>query len=118
MGRRVFSVPRFIGLAVDEADFSIRASGLNTGSVIVRVVGEEKREELVELARELEIDTITIIESGHVYQQRPEIGNDIRLGQQVDIWLISLDKGDRLSVLEDWLKKVEDESPNEEPDEE
>lgn len=118
LGRRVFSVPRFIGLPVDEADFSIRASGLSTGSVIIRVIGEEKREELVELAKELEIDTVTIIESGHVYQQRPGIGNDIRLGQQVDIWLVSLDKSDSLSVLEDWLKKVEDESPKEESDEE
>ncbi len=118
LGRRVFNVPRFIGLPVDEADFLIRASGLNTGSVIVRVIGKEKRIELVELAKELEIDTVKIIESGHVYRQRPEIGNDIRLGQQVDIWVVSLDRKDSLSILEEWLNKTEDESLQEESDEE
>jgi hypothetical protein len=55
---RVFSVPRFIGLPIDEADFAIRGSGLNTGSVIINVVDEEKLVELVELAKELEIDTV------------------------------------------------------------
>ena len=35
LGQRTFSVPRFIGLPIDEADFSIKGSGLNTGSVII-----------------------------------------------------------------------------------
>lgn len=105
LGNRVFSVPRFIGLAIDEADVSIKGSGLNTGSVIIKVVNNEKLEELVELAKELEIDTVSIIESGHVFQQRPEIGNDIRLGQQVDLWVISKNEKDSLEVLEQWMNK-------------
>lgn len=116
LGRRVFSVPRFIGLPVDEADFSIKGSGLNTGSVIIKVIDEEKMIELVELAKELEIDTTTIIESGAVFQQRPEIGADIRLGQQVDLWVVSIDEEDSLAVLENWLNK-EEEPPLEESDE-
>jgi len=105
LGRRVFSVPRFIGLPLDEADFAIRASGLNTGSVIINVVDTVKKVELVELAKELEIDTVTIIESGYVFQQSPEIGNDIRLGQQVDLWVVSHNEEDSLEVIEAWLQK-------------
>ncbi len=110
LGQRVFSVPRFIGLPLDEADFAIRASGLNTGSVIINVIDEEKIFELVELAKELEIDTATIVESGSVFQQRPDIGDDIRLGQQVDLWVLSLNEEDSLEVLENWLNKSDEPS--------
>jgi len=108
LGRRVFSVPRFIGLPLDEADFAIRASGLNTGSVIINVINDEKMVELVDLAKELQIDTASILESGYVFQQNPDIGNDIRLGQQVDLWVVSLDEEDSIHVLESWLNKNED----------
>lgn len=111
LGQRIFSVPRFIGLPVDEADFSIKGSGLNTGSVIIKVVGEEKMNELVELAKKLEIDTAVIIESGNVFQQRPKIGMDIRLGQQVDLWVVSLDEEDSLQVLENWMGIINEELP-------
>ncbi len=110
LGRREFDVPRFIGLPVDEADFSIKGSGLNTGSVIIKVIDEEKILELIELAKELNIDTATVILSGHVFQQRPEIGTNIRLGQQVDLWVVSLDVEDSLQVLENWVNKNDDES--------
>ena len=105
LGRRVFSVPRFIGLPLDEADFSIKGSGLNTGSVIINIIDEEKMVELVELAKELDIDTATIIESGYVFQQRPDVGNDIRLGQQVDLWVVSIDESDSLEILDRWMNK-------------
>lgn len=111
LGQRIFGVPRFIGLPVDEADFSIKGSGLNTGSVIIKVVDEEKMIELVELAKQLEIDTAVIIESGSVFQQRPEIGTDIRLGQQVDLWVVSLDEEDSLRVLENWMGGINEELP-------
>jgi len=112
LGRRVFAVPRFIGLPVDEADFSIKGSGLNTGSVIVKIIGEEKKMELIQLAKELEIDTAIIIESGYVFQQRPEIGNDIRLGQQVDLWVVSQDEEDSLNVLEQWKNRGAENIPD------
>ena len=111
LGQRIFNVPRFIGLLIDEADFSIKGSGLNTGSVIIKVIDEEKMVELVEYAKELEIDTASIVRSGAVFQQRPEIGNDIRLGQQVDLWIVSLDEDDSLQVLEMWMNRRGDESP-------
>lgn len=114
LGQRVFNVPRFIGLPVDEADFSIRASGLNTGSVIINVIDEVKMYELVEMAKELDIDTATIVESGYVFQQRPEIGSEIRLGEQVDLWVVSLSEEDSLEVLESWMSK--DYEPSEESD--
>ena len=118
LGRRVFSVPRFIGLPIDEADFSIKGSGLNTGSVIIKVIDEEKMIELVELAKELEIDTTTIIQSAYVFQQRPEIGADIRLGQQVDLWVVSLDEEDSIQVLENWTNNIYEELSPDKPDEE
>jgi beta-lactam-binding protein with PASTA domain len=118
LGQRIFSVPRFIGLPMDEADFSVKASGLNTGSVIIKIINEEKMLELVDLARELEIDTATIILSGHVFQQRPEIGADIRLGQQVDLWVVSLDEEDSLRVLKNWANKSYEELPSEDAYEE
>ena len=118
LGRRVFSVPRFIGLPIDEADFSIKGSGLNTGSVIIKVIDEEKMIELVELAKELEIDTVTIIQSAYVFQQRPEIGADIRLGQQVDLWVVSLDEEDSIQVLENWTNNIYEELSPDKPDEE
>lgn len=117
LGQRVFSIPRFIGLPLDEADFSIKGSGLNTGSVIISIIDSAKRAELVELAKDLEIDTAVITESGYVFQQSPEIGNDIRLGQQVDLWIVSHDEEDSLSVLENWMNRNEGEFAIDESDE-
>ncbi len=118
LGNRIFSVPRFIGLAIDEADVSIKGSGLNTGSVIIKVLNEEKLKELVDIAKELEIDTASITESGHVFQQRPEIGNDIRLGQQVDLWVVSKNEEDSLEVVEQWMNKNISDLPGNSSDEE
>lgn len=111
LGQRTFSVPRFIGLPIDEADFSIKGSGLNTGSVIIRVIDEEEMYELTSLAKKLEIDTASIVKSGAVFQQRPEIGADIRLGQQVDLWIVSLDEEDSLNVLDMWTNRGDNELP-------
>lgn len=105
LGQRVFNIPRFIGLPIDEADFSVRASGLNTGSVIINVIGVEKMIELIEMAKELAIDTTLITESGYVFRQRPEIGAEIRLGEQVDLWVVSLSEEDSINVLQSWLNK-------------
>lgn len=116
LGRRVFSVPRFIGLPIDEADFSIKGSGLNTGSIIIKVISKEKMLELVELAKELQIDTASVVASGHVFQQSPEIGRNIRLGQQVDLWVVSLDEEDSLSVVEKWMNPDSEELPLDESD--
>ena len=64
------------------------------------------------------IDTATIILSGHVFQQKPEIGTDIRLGQQVDLWVVSLDEEDSLQVLENWMNKNDEVLLPDESDEE
>lgn len=110
LGRRVFNVPRFIGLPLDEAAFSVRASGLNTGSVIIEVIDEEKLPELVELAKELEIDTASIIESGYVFRQNPDIGEQIRVGQQVDLWVGCRSVEDSIEVADSWYNKDEGQS--------
>ncbi|NJN28087.1 MAG: PASTA domain-containing protein [Cyclobacteriaceae bacterium] len=109
LGQRVFSVPRFIGLPIDEADFSVKASGLTTGSVIVKIINNAQKEQLLEIAAALEIDTVSILKSGHVFRQRPEIGTDIRLGQQVDLWVVSLDEEDSIRVVDNWVNKAYEE---------
>ena len=111
LGQRVFEAPRFIGLPLDEAEFSVKGSGLNIGSVLIRVLGEEELQDLVMLAAQLEIDTAVITESGVVFQQRPEIGNDIRLGQQVDLWVVSTSEEDSVRVLENWMRRGEEGIP-------
>ena len=108
LGNRTFEVPRFIGLPIDEAEFSIRASGLTTGSKIIRVLDDFEIVDLVDKAKELNIDTASIVKSGNVFQQRPEIGTEIRLGQQVDVWIVSLSEEDSLSIIEDWKEQLEE----------
>ena len=43
LGNRIFDAPDFLGLGLEEADFSIIGSGLRTGSVIVRVLNQQQK---------------------------------------------------------------------------
>jgi beta-lactam-binding protein with PASTA domain len=79
LGQQVFAIPRFIGLPLDEANFSIRGSGLNIGSVIIRVIDDDLTQKINDLSAELEIDSIAIIQSGYVFNQSPMVGEEIRL---------------------------------------
>lgn len=105
LGQQVFDMPRFIGLPLDEANFSIRASGLNIGSVIIRVVDEEITRQINQLTSELEIDSVSIIQSGYVFNQSPMVGQEVRLGEQVDLWVVSLTEEDSLDVMLNWMNR-------------
>jgi len=105
LGQQVFAIPRFIGLPLDEANFSIRASGLNIGSVIIRVVDDEITQQIRDLTADLEIDSISIIQSGFVFNQSPMVGEEVRLGEQVDLWVVSLTEEDSLDVLLNWVNR-------------
>jgi eukaryotic-like serine/threonine-protein kinase len=112
LGQQVFGIPRFIGLPLDEANFSVRASGLNIGSVIIRVVDEEITRQINDLSADLEIDSISIIQSGFVFNQSPMVGEEVRLGEQVDLWVVSLTEEDSLDVLLNWVNRSSQETGN------
>jgi beta-lactam-binding protein with PASTA domain len=112
LGQQVFAIPRFIGLPLDEANFSIRATGLNIGSVIIRVVDEEITRQINDLSADLEIDSISIIQSGFVFNQSPMVGEEVRLGEQVDLWVVSLTEEDSLDVLLNWVNRSSQETGN------
>ena len=110
LGQQVFAVPRFIGLPLDEANFSIRASGLNIGSVIIRVADDDITQQINDLAAELEIDSVSIIQSGYVFNQSPMVGEQIHLGEQVDLWIVSLNEDDSLDILLNWMNRSKDDA--------
>lgn len=104
LGNRVFPVPNFLGLEREEADFAIIGSGLNPGSVMVKVLDTLDIIEILDDVREMdmEIDTTLVIKSGHVYRQHPVVGEKIRLGEQVDLWIVSRSEEDSIEIVEKW----------------
>ncbi len=116
LGNRRFPTPDFVGLELEEADFSILASGLNVGSVIIRVLDSEQRRALAADAEANALDTARIFESGHVYKQRPVPGTEIRLGEQVDVWVSSVSEADSAEISRSWLDRAFEE-PEETADE-
>lgn len=103
LGNQSFPAPNFRGLELEEATFSIRGSGLNVGMVMVEVIDSpEEHESLLNLSEGLEDEELMIFGSGRVIRQSPEPGTEIRLGDQVDLWLMSLDSRDSLGITERW----------------
>ncbi len=117
LGNRVFQMPNFLGLELEEAGFTIVGSGLNIGSVMVNVLDTVDILNVLEQVREMEVevDTSAVIMSGHVYKQHPPAGEEVRLGEQVDLWVVSRSREDSLSIVENWENKKEDrDQPGEE----
>ncbi len=104
LGNRVFAAPNFIGLELEEADFAIIGSGLNPGSVMVKVLDTLDIIEILDDVREMdmEIDTVSVIKSGYVYRQHPLAGEEIRLGEQVDLWIVSRTEEDSMEIVDKW----------------
>jgi beta-lactam-binding protein with PASTA domain len=110
LGNRVFKMPNFLGLQLEEADFTIVGSGLNLGSIEVRVLNPSDVTIILDKVREMdvEIDTAAIISSGHVYKQHPVAGEEVRLGEQVDLWIVSFSKEDSMLIMDNWQKRKEE----------
>lgn len=106
LGKRVFSAPNFVGLMLDEAEFAIRGAGLATGSVLVKIFDPEG-EALLNIPG-YEEDTLFTTSSGRIYKQFPSSGDNIRLGQQVDLWVTSFDREDSLMIVEGRLNIAKD----------
>jgi beta-lactam-binding protein with PASTA domain len=101
LGKRVFDAPDFTGLDIEDAEFSIIGSGLNVGSVIVKVATDELLEEL-----DVDSDTAYVSISGKVVRQFPKPGDQIRLGEQVDLWIAAFDKEDSTEIYGNRIKRL------------
>ncbi len=110
LGNRVFEMPNFLGLELEEASFTIVGSGLNVGSVMVNVLDTVDILNILERVSEMkvEVDTLAVITSGHVYKQHPPAGEEVRLGEQVDLWIVSRSPEDSLNIMENWGNKSEE----------
>ncbi|MGB3182915.1 MAG: PASTA domain-containing protein [Cyclobacteriaceae bacterium] len=71
LGNTIFKAPDLSGKELDEAEFTIKGSGLNVGSVLY--------------------GTNDTIPAGRVYKQNPAAGNNIRIGDEIDIWITETD---------------------------
>ncbi len=107
LGNRTFITPNFIGLDIDEAAFSVIGSGLGVGLVMVEIPSEDEILEILTSLGEVEGEVNEIMTSGHVFRQNPEVGANIRIGEQVDLWIYSTDPEDSLRVLEEWEMRDE-----------
>ena len=107
LGNRRFTTPNFIGLDMEEAAFSIIGSGLGVGLVMVEIPSEDEILELLTSLGEVEGEVNEIMTSGHVFKQNPDVGTDIRIGEQVDLWIYSTDAEDSLRILEAWENREE-----------
>ncbi len=86
-GKSDFSTPDLIGNQLDEAEFILAGVGLKTGSIIEAIVEEN--------------DTLPM---GTIIQQTPEPGDNIRIGEVVDLWV---------KDYEAYLKEKEEKEDNE-----
>jgi len=94
LGKRVFDVPNYRGLMVDEAEVAIIGNGLRRGSLIVKIM--KPTDSLFTSGPD--IDSV-IMESGRVYKQFPSAGSSIRLGDQVDLWVTCFNKEDSIRLM-------------------
>ena len=67
LGNQLLSVPNFVGLEEEEAEFLVLGSGLRMGRKIYQKTDS--------------------IEAGKVYLQSPELGTEVKTGDLVDLWI-------------------------------
>jgi beta-lactam-binding protein with PASTA domain len=79
-GNRVFVLPRFVGMPFDEVKISIAGMNLRLGSVINEGDSAEA--------------------PGFVFQQIPEEGQVVKVGEAIDLWITPTDSLLNLKLLE------------------
>lgn len=105
LGNTVLEVPDVKGMDLEEAEFIIVGSGLKIGSVLVdgtELAGDEARE-LIENAEPGERYIVT--------RQNPLSERNVRMGEEIDIWL-GLQGEQEDSILD---QELDEESEDEEP---
>lgn len=73
LGNQLFEVPNFIGMELSDAEFYLIGIGLRTGSVIFQVSDS--------------------LRAGTIIRHQPPAGEEIRLGDLVDLWVADDSQG-------------------------
>ncbi len=74
LGNQMLEVPALFGMDFEDAEFTIIGSGLRLGSIMTAQP----------------VDTLPV---GAVTRQVPAAGESIRIGQDIDLWVIGYDEG-------------------------
>lgn len=101
LGKRVFDVPDFTGLDIEDAEFSVVGSGLSVGSIVVKVATDDMLDKY-----RIDSDTDYVNISGKVIRQSPGAGSQVRLGEQVDLWVAAFDKQDSAKIYENRVERI------------
>jgi hypothetical protein len=72
---------------------------------MVEIPSEDEMLEILNSFDEVEGQPIDIMTSGHVFKQNPDVGTDIRIGEQVDLWIYSVDEEDSMRIAEEWEER-------------
>ncbi len=105
LGNRIIATPNLLGLELDEADVALKGSGLDIGIVIIEIIDENKMVDLVGMMEEKGLDVESATSSGHIFKQRPDPEKEVHLGEQIDLWVVSLNEADSLEILTNWKNR-------------
>ncbi len=72
LGNQTLEVPALLGMDFEDAKFAVQSSGLSLGSIL-----------------SVAIDTVPV---GIVVKQIPQAGRSIRVGEDVDLWVVGFDE--------------------------
>jgi beta-lactam-binding protein with PASTA domain len=88
LGKQSLEAPNLIGLDIESAQFAIGGSGLRVGNITAT---NDNTATILEEQDNATIEVIIDISPKSVVKQKPRIGENMRLGQIVDLWIYSPD---------------------------
>ncbi len=88
LGKQSLEAPNLIGLDIESAQFAIVGSGLRVGNITAT---NDNTATILEEQDNATIEVIIDISPKSVVKQKPRIGENMRLGQIVDLWIYSPD---------------------------
>lgn len=74
LGKQTFTMPNLVGLSEEDAKFNLAGQDLQTGSIIY--VNDPERE------------------LGSVLRHNPAAGQQVRVGQEIDLWVVGYNPGE------------------------
>lgn len=98
LGNRRFEISNYLGRQFEDVKFAITGQGLNLGSVVIEVVGEDAYVPVSMV--DMDADSLLIEESGTVVKQNPDPGTTVRLGDLVDVWVAALNEEDSTMLVD------------------
>ncbi|MGB3850318.1 MAG: PASTA domain-containing protein [Tunicatimonas sp.] len=101
LGNTLLEVPDLVGLEMEEAEVVVVGSGLKVGGTLFRDATLSDRDPKDQAQQQQ--DRLVIV------KQRPAAGDNIRIGEEVDLWL---DRFSNEQPMESALDQEEDSSPS------